>query len=442
MNLLEATACTALRAAVIAFVTSAIGVVLVGRVRRCSPAALRGILALAALAYFLPAMLAGYGWLPTVVKWPANSAQRELFYDALLMIRFAPIATLALWLAHAGPGAAAWHVGRLTGAIRWRWWLREAGSAPWLAAGIVFLLAFQEFDLATSWGIRSWTVTLFDSQIGGLALNESLRLALLPLGIELMVILPLLFALKRRKAGPLMEREMTRQPAWPLGVLFAIAPLALFLVLPSWFVLRLGFTGVGAWFESWTMAREIVHGCISAGVASLFAWALTSIVGSRAMAVLIIPGLLGSLLLSLVTLGAVQNLPDIGSTVFPWLLTLTLQLLPVAALLRLLMRLRTAPAAVHTARLASARSIEWTLVRYPAMGAVLLLFCLAYSDFTISALLAPPQFTTVFVRVFNLMHYGQSAVLSVTVLFAVLVPLLVLGLTHLLLRLYVRRCVR
>jgi iron(III) transport system permease protein len=442
MSLLEATACTALRAAVIAFVTGAIGMVLVGRVRRCSPAALRGIFAVAALAYFLPAMLAGYGWLPTLVKWPANSVQREFFYCALLTVRFVPVATLALWLAHAGPGAAAWHVARLTGAVSWRWWLREAGAAPWLAAGIVFLLAFQEFDLATSWGIRSWTVTLFDSQIGGLALNESLRLALLPLGVELAVILPLLFALKQRKAGPVMEREMIRQPAWPLVVLFAVAPLGLFLVLPAWFVLRLGFTGVGAWFESWTMAREIVHGCISAGAAALFAWSLTSIVSSRAMAVLIIPGLLGPLLLSLIMLGAAQSAPGIGSTVFPWLLTLTLQLLPVAVLLRMLIHLRTAPAAVYAARLASARSIEWTLVRYPAMGAILLLFCLAYSDFTISALLAPPQFTTVFVRVFNLMHYGQSAVLSVTVLFAVLVPFLALGLTHLLLRLYVRRCVR
>jgi ABC-type Fe3+ transport system permease subunit len=141
-------------------------------------------------------------------------------------------------------------------------------------------------------------------------------------------------------------------------------------------------------------------------------------------------------------MGAMQNLPAVSSTVVPWLIALTLQLLPVALLLRILLHLRVAPTALHAARLADARTLEWTLLRFPAIGAALLLFCLAYSDFTISALLAPPQFTTVFVRVFNLMHYGQSAVLSVTVLFAVLAPLIALGLTHLLLRLYVRRCVR
>jgi ABC-type Fe3+ transport system permease subunit len=128
--------------------------------------------------------------------------------------------------------------------------------------------------------------------------------------------------------------------------------------------------------------------------------------------------------------------------VLPWVIALTLQLFPVALLLRLLLRERTSLAALHTARLTGARSVEWALVREPSIGAVLLLFCMAYGDFTISALLAPPQFTTVFVRVFNLMHYGQSAVLSVTVLFAVAVPLVGLGLTRLLLRLYVRGCVR
>ncbi|HET6409330.1 MAG TPA: hypothetical protein VFG14_15695, partial [Chthoniobacteraceae bacterium] len=210
MNLLEITALTALRAACIAVLAGIVGLILARRVRRCSPPALRGVFALAALAYFTPAMLAGYGWLPTVVKWPANSVQREFFYGVMLLVRFVPVATLALWLAHAGPSAAARHVGKLTGASNWRWWLRESGAAPLLGTAIVFLLAFQEFDLATSWGIRSWTVTLFDSQIGGLALNESLRLALLPLGVELAVILPLLFSLKRRTQGPPMERDMPR----------------------------------------------------------------------------------------------------------------------------------------------------------------------------------------------------------------------------------------
>ncbi|MEO6740259.1 MAG: hypothetical protein ABIP20_08405, partial [Chthoniobacteraceae bacterium] len=89
-----------------------------------------------------------------------------------------------------------------------------------------------------------------------------------------------------------------------------------------------------------------------------------------------------------------------------------------------------------------ASAAEWTLSRGPAAGAVLLLFGVAYGDFTIGALLAPPQFTTVFARIFNLMHYGQNALLSASVFIAVATPLLCLWLTRRLLRLYVARRVR
>jgi ABC-type spermidine/putrescine transport system permease subunit II len=70
------------------------------------------------------------------------------------------------------------------------------------------------------------------------------------------------------------------------------------------------------------------------------------------------------------------------------------------------------------------------------------LFCVGHGDFTISTLLAPPQFPTIFARIFNLMHYGQSAVLSFAVFLAVFAPLATAALTLLLLRRYARRRVR
>jgi ABC-type Fe3+ transport system permease subunit len=158
--------------------------------------------------------------------------------------------------------------------------------------------------------------------------------------------------------------------------------------------------------------------------------------------VLAAPGLLGPLLLSLLLVAAAQHAGPIGRSAFPLMLALVLQLLPLALLLRALLYLGTDRTALHIARGAGARPADWALSGGPAAGAVLLLFGVAYSDFTTSALLAPPQFTTVFVRIFNLMHYGQGAVLSAAVFIAVATPLLCLGLTRFVLRLYVARRVR
>jgi ABC-type Fe3+ transport system permease subunit len=86
--------------------------------------------------------------------------------------------------------------------------------------------------------------------------------------------------------------------------------------------------------------------------------------------------------------------------------------------------------------------VQWSLSHAPACGAWALLFGVAYGDFTAGTLLAPPQFTPVFARILNLMHYGQSAVLSASVFVAVMVPLAGLWLTRFLLRAYLRCCVR
>ena len=99
-------------------------------------------------------------------------------------------------------------------------------------------------------------------------------------------------------------------------------------------------------------------------------------------------------------------------------------------------------AALRVAQMSGARPVVWELWRERAVAAGMLLFCLGYSDFTVATLLAPPQFPTIFPRVFNLMHYGQSSVLSFTVLVAIVTPVACAALTLLLLRRYVRHRVR
>ncbi len=438
MSFATPTALATGRAIVIALLSVSAALWSLGWLRQLSPLVLRRAFAATAIVFFTPAMLAGYGWLPTVARWPAGSAARESFYAAMLCVRFTPVAALALWFANPGPGSAAAHCARLAGSATARWRIRELGSAPWLAAGVVFLFAFQEFDLATSWGIRTWTVALFDAQVGGLALRESLRLALPALCVELAIIAPLLMVVASLPA-PKPERERLIPPGCLPSLLQCTAAPALFIVLPAWFLLGVGLDGFAPWLRDLTLAREMANSLVLAIVCALLAWLLSAFAEKRAALVLAVPGLLGPLLLSLLMLAAVQPAEAIARTALPLMIALVLLLLPLALLLRALLRLGTEPTALHIARVSRAHAAEWTLSQGPTAGAVLLLFGVAYNDFTAGTLLAPPQFTTVFARIFNLMHYGQGSVLSASLLIAVASPLLCLWLTRRLLRLYVAR---
>ncbi len=448
MTLLWPTACASLRALIVALLAVATALAASRRLRELPAHKLAATFLPPALVLLTPAMLAGYGWLPTVLRWPAGSAGREVFYCAMLWLRLMPVALLAMWFAPPGPSAAAMHGWRMAGepgGAKWR--LRTLGPSPVIAGSAVFLLAFQEFDLATSWGIRTWTVALFDAQVGGLALSESLRLAALPLLVEILALAPLLRA-ARKMAGISIAKEslgVHTRISTPLALIKNIvAPLALVLI-PAWQILHPSLNGFGAWWESMHLSGELLTSLAVAALSASAAWSLTGLACSPAARwALAIPGLLGTLLLSLLLLALFQTAPlhALGGTLVPLLLALTLQLLPLALLLRLLLALGTAPAALHTAQLAGARRVQWALAHAPAWGAGALLFGVAYGDFTAGALLAPPQFTPVFARILNLMHYGQSAVLSASVFVAVAVPFVGLWLTRFLLRAYLRCCVR
>ena len=108
-------------------------------------------------------------------------------------------------------------------------------------------------------------------------------------------------------------------------------------------------------------------------------------------------------------------------------------------LLRTVLEARRDDEAIHLARLAGSRLLLWKLAVQPRFAAVALLFALAYFEFTAASILAPIGVTPVFVRLHNLAHYGQTAVLSAMLLAAVAAPVALLALTLLGARLYARR---
>jgi hypothetical protein len=360
----------------------------------------------------IPVTLLGYACARWTVGWVGNT----WFYGALLTARLVPVATLVLYFVPPGMSRAARYCGVLAGKDTCGFRLRALGNGPWLAGGLVWLLAFSEFELAALLGVRSWTVTLFDAHVGGLALTESLRLVAVPAALELAV-LAVVAWLGRQSRLALPETAAPTRAGWAyltvVAVVVAVVPAGLVIgqSLPGWRVLVENFA-VGR-----DLAASVGFGVVAAGLAYA---------ASRRWAVAL-PGLLGPLVIGLVLVAVFQwrGLRALYDTPVPLVVGLTLTLAPAAVALRWMLDAMRPQPAVHAARLAGRRDVVWQLDTRRRWWMLFLLFVWGYGEFTAATLLAPVGVTPVFARLHNLMHYGQTAVLSALVLAALATPVAV-----------------
>jgi ABC-type Fe3+ transport system permease subunit len=319
------------------------------------------------------------------------------------------------------------------------------------ALAIIFLLAFQEFETASLMATASWTVWLFDAQAGGLLLSESLRRAVLPAACEVVVVglfaayairSRLFPAARPRSAGPVSRRRDAL--AWMTALLACLAVTG----VPLAVVGRDAIRGMSFLLESRQMLEEIA---IAAGFglagglgAALCASGLRRLAAHRGgpavalAAAAMLPGLLGALIVSLLMLWLFQRPPlaFLYDTPCPVVAALVLYLLPRALLLQLVVGAATPRPGLHLARLLEAApeahrrarggELAWRLARRNQFLAAGVLCIWGYLELTPVAILAPPGVTSAPVRLYNLMHYGRSYVVSAMTLLAMLVPPLLL----------------
>ncbi len=437
------------------------------------------------LAPFLtPSLLISYAFSRIAFALIASPWWHHALYAAVLLLKLVPVATVIRWLLPPPLSAEARHCHRTLAAPSFvedmLFRFRGAGSGPWFAGGIVFLLAFADFELASLWSVKTWTVALFDAQTGGLNLRESLRLAAWPLGIQLVALALLLWRGGRVQsaANPGATKVNRAIFGYLAAVAFIVSALPLFIVAAQ------AAAGFRAVLENFVLGNEIATSVLFALAAAVMAG--VSFRGARASRVLVsasrrnelskpraskadrrtsiprrrevresgtlspalgtsalpgIPGLLGSLTIALLTLALFQTPPlrPLYDSPLPLLLALTILLLPLALLLRALLDIRRTSPMRHIARQLGSRRLLWEFDHQPRLAAFGLLFCWAYFDFTASSILAPTGMTPVFVRLHNLAHYGQTAVLSAMMLAAFTAPAVLLLLTLTAGRIYARR---
>jgi ABC-type spermidine/putrescine transport system permease subunit II len=441
---------TLLRALAISLAALGIGAWLARSVAGLRGAWRTGAWALLLLPALTPSIVIGYSFAHGWLAGGARADWNERFYASVLLLKLVPIATVVFTMIPAPISRSSLHCYRMLGpqplTRTWRFRFHAAGRGPAIAFTLVFLLAFTEFELASLCNVRSWTVALFDAHAGGLPLTASLRLAALPAVVEALALATLWLAI--RGAGRAVTPPIAAEPR-PMGAALAsylVFPATLTTVIPLLKVVRHSVPGISTLVETFALGTDLAASATFALGASLAAWFAVrhiSLKPARA-AVASIPGLLGALVLSLIVLSLFQ-LPGLRvayDTFAPLLLALMLLLLPMALLLRWILDATRPGSAVFVAGQLGHRELVWRLDGRRRFAAWALLFCWAFFDFTAASILAPVGFTPVFVRLHNLMHYGQTAVLSAMVCAALATPLVVLLVTGAIARLHARHHAR
>jgi ABC-type Fe3+ transport system permease subunit len=412
--------------------------------------------ALVLLPFLAPVLLVGYAYSGLFLALVRLPALKEGLYVLLLCVRLAPVAALVMHFAPAPLSPQAVHCRRLLRAGE-RGWRRSASYLAFLARGpargwaaafvVVFLLAFAEFEAASLLGVRTWSVWLFDAQAGGLATSEALRAALLPTACQAGLVTAVLLVLVGARGGrPAQEGRASRGTSWRrAGWAWAGLAAAAGAAVPAAVAAGGAAAGIGPALRSFALGGDIGASLIFASAGAVAAHVLAGWIaeapigggGSRRLGLAVgfsLPGLLGPLMVALLLVFAFQWIgwSALYDTPVPLVLGLCLVLLPFAVLLRLVLHSLRPAQALHAADLLGAsaapsarawrRRLRWQMLGRSRFWVLALLFYWAYFDLTASAILAPPGMTPVTVRLYNLMHYGRTAVLSAMVMISFAMP--------------------
>lgn len=410
-----------------------------------------------------PALLTGYAYIHFEWLLISHFWVNELLYIVLLWARWMPLAAAVLYFMPAPPlSRSARHLAGLLPAAGWRlrlWAIWAYGPARnmALAGAVVFLLAFQELEVARflvrlKW--PPWSMWLFDAQMQGFPLHRSLALA----GWAVMVELTVLGAAGwlAWRAHRLSSREPVMAPhrVWrgPAAWCLACSAFAAMTMIPLGIIC---FEAAPVLASGLSVGRESMATAALAGLAACVAMAvargLVTIPHPAAILAICfaVLGFLGPLVLALLGLAAFQTPPltALYDTPTPLVLVLIMLLTPIAIALRMALRRASRSTALHLAELLDggdpgqrrwSERLRWSMRGRMWLAAGGILFIWAYFELVAGDLLRPTGMVTAPVLLYNQMHYGPSSGLSAMVLAAGLAPALVFAAVSVVVRLSYR----
>jgi len=413
--------------------------------------------------FLVPELIVGYAWSLISLKLVHYPMLIELIYSSLVLLKVVPVGTVCFYVS--GPALISAEsdfirksVNSTTAQIseiktQWSFFLWKYVLQLFPVGALLFLLAFQEFEMASLIYRDSWTVWIFDAQARGVSITQSVSYLAEPLLIELCVIIVAVFFLSRIRNQPQLElhQSVKRTHSFSSILLWGYLFAAFFVSVVMPFSLT-GWGGVlalGSLFQNQLQLVETLGECawgmvygITSGIA---AWGFASFFFSRNQSrqlkmlgfLLCLPGLCGSLTLGVVIakLFLTESAYWLYDTPLALFLALVLFLFPRAAFLKLIVLaprenvsfflVRVLSQSKNQTQTLSGNLLQWDLNGKMQYWTVVILAFWAYWDVTISSILSPNNTTTSSVRLYGLMHYGQNSVLSAMTFLSLCIPILI-----------------
>jgi len=413
----------------------------------------------AVVPLLVPELIVGFTYRLTAERLTDSVWGTELLYAVLLLIRSCSVSILVQrLLPHSMVTRESVHSWRLLNkqgmVAQWNH-LRLLVTGPWRSAVVAWcltaLVTFQDFETAALVQVDRhpvvWTVWLFDANAGNQNLGYSLRLMIVPVLIEVLLLVPALLLIGRAGISLTLDVPyrvrggMSRlQHIWiaVLATLLAVGivvgyPIAVSLpdLVNGMMTLSGDVTGI---------ARQQLATFGFSVTAAAIAMSTVVLLRRRNRALLtcvcLVPGLAGSLVLSLTLLWLFQ-LPGLRfwwDTWLPLLAGQSLFLLPRAWVLLLVLESVVSAETWQSSRLllqgtplqrsAGAR-ILWRISHLKWLVAVAVLCHWCTWDVTTASILRPVTVEPVVTRLYREMHFSRTESLTSLALITALIPVIV-----------------
>ena len=397
--------------------------------------------------FLFPELLVGYALRTTTLVHPQAS---ELICGLFLFVRMVPVGVVCLLgspISRISLAAihAQWLLLRSNPRSCARWW--QLAKCYWEgpirrsipALALMGLIGFQEFELAALLQTMSWTDWFIAAQRTGLDHRTMTVQALWPILIQLVPLAGVVIWLSNRNDASIVENELgvDCRSDRLLSIVYLGMALLLGCLVPLFVVVQKLPSGMALLIRQPVqlqgLLREVAIASAVCVISALIAQVVVGVwfrgkrggIGKTMQAAMyFIPGLTGSLLVSLLSVTVFQQtwLRAVYDTPIPWVMGLTVWLLPRAVLLQIWLRMMSHREGVHLAEMLSQPTsgrptsrqsgLLFRLRDEPPILSFGLLCYWGYLDLPTAYLLGPMGMQPGLVRLYNFMHFGRSAALS------------------------------
>lgn len=402
-----------------------------------------------AVPFLIPSVMTGYCFRDTSMSLVHHPWLRECLYGSIVLMQLFPVAVIVLWLSP--PSAvteSAIHLGRLgrtSWSFRFRLALQSRLQIHLTAFCLLFLLSFQEADLASLMQANGWTEWIFTKHSRGLELGETLRLAAFPMVVHLPFLIPIVLWINTSRQHDHHHIRRLSQAHTGRTLLICLWITMSWLVVvftPTWHLVR-GFRfGLYMVGSQPTLIREVsdgiligaTSGCVCLGLALLLRSTFQAGIPKLLLFLLFLPASMGSLPwgLTVAEIFQTESFRFAYDTPAPLVLAEVLYLLPRGIILFHCFDLSDhSPAKKMTQLLSDSgnatqkqigRELHWKFHGRKVFVVALLLSYWSYFEVMLPSILAMPGLAPINYVLYNSLHYGRIAALGVKLAVGIVIP--------------------